>query len=248
MAEAPLLTIVMPAYNEEGCIAAVASQWLGLLTQIDPSKTQSQLIVGNDGSKDRTGAILDQVAKTDSRLRVMHKPNEGHGLTLLRLYREALKTQPQWVFHVDSDDQFKPDDFHALWQHRKDSKFILGYRRVRHDAFHRLIITRIVRLLNLALFQCYIPDANVPYRLIEGKYLARLLTALGGEPFAPNIFLAVLAARDKQKLFHFPVNHEDRKTGVVSIIRWKLIKVCLRSARELAAFRFALGSKLKMLR
>jgi dolichol-phosphate mannosyltransferase len=241
------LCIVMPAYNEQECIEIVVNSWLAFLETDFPSES-GVLIVVNDGSKDRTGDILNTLTATHKSLIVIHQKNGGHGSALLAAYRAALDLSPAWVFHVDSDDQFLPQDFGKLWQHRQESNFITGYRKVRNDAFHRLIITRVVRALNFLLFGCYLKDANIPYRLIRGPYLQVLLQLLPDGVFAPNIFLAVLAARDGQKLFEIPISHRKRDTGKVSIVHWKLIKVCYRSAKELLKFRLSLPQKLRLIR
>ncbi len=229
------LCIVMPAYNEEGCIADVVKSWLALFDAI--GLENSKMVVVNDGSKDRTGELLDWVSASEPRLIVRHQENGGHGKALLHAYREGLKTNPQWVFQVDSDDQFLPQDFRLLWEKRSQSNFILGRRAHRQDALHRLIITRIVRFLNLCLFGKYVVDANIPFRLIRGSYLTLLLQQIPQNVFAPNIFLSILAAVDGQNLMSIPVQHRDRRTGKVSIVRLKLLKACWRCVRELYAFR-----------
>lgn len=156
-----------------------------------------------------------------------------------------MEYNPEWVFQVDSDNQFLPADFPKLWEKRNESNFLLGYRKVRYDDFNRLIITRIVRVLNFALYRCYIPDANIPYRLIKGDYLKKLVAALPEDPFAPNIFLSVLARRDGNDTKNIPVTHKERETGQVSIIKLKLLKVCIRSAKELTNFSMSIGSRLR---
>ena len=155
-------------------------------------------------------------------------------------YRLASELQAEWVFHVDSDDQFVTNDFVALWAQRDRSDFILGHRMKRFDAMHRLVITRIVKSLNYLLFGVWIPDANIPYRLIKGQFLTALLRAMPKNVFAPNIFLSILACKAGQNTINVPVHHEERKTGTVSILRFKLLKVCFQSARELLVFRGSL--------
>ena len=243
----PDLCFVMPAYNEQDCIAKVIGEWLAELARCVPSGRYLAIIV-NDGSQDRTGEILDTLAARQKNLRVIHQANGGHGAALLRGYREAVEFDAEWVFHVDSDDQFEPSDFRLLWERRSQSRFVTGYRRSRHDALHRLVITRLVRGLNLMMFGYYLKDANIPFRLIHGAYLNRLLSRLPDPVFAPNIFLSLLAARDGQKLLEVPVTHKPRETGAVSIVRWKLIKVCFRSARELFRFRRQLPKHLVALK
>ncbi len=240
------LIIAMPAYNESDCIEGVAKKWLASFNTLEIS--EAKLIVVNDGSKDSTGEILDRISKEDSRLLVVHQANGGHGNALLHAYNKALELSPKWVFQVDSDDQFKPEDLRLLWDRREESKFILGYRAVRHDAFHRLVITRILVLLNFLFFGVFLKDSNVPFRLIKGDYLRKLLAVLPNDVFAPNIFITVLSARDGQDLMHIPITHEDRKTGQVSIVKLKLIKVCFRSAKELFLFSLNLKANLQKMR
>src|SRR5688572_28497770 len=90
--------LVMPAYNEEDCIAQVVRAWIAQFAQLFGANFQ--LVVVNDGSRDRTGEILNAVATAEPRLRVIHQSNSGHGGALLRGYREALDLGPAYVFHV----------------------------------------------------------------------------------------------------------------------------------------------------
>lgn len=238
-----LLGVVIPVYNEAECITEVITTWDTFLKSYIGDNFVMLLI--NDGSKDNTPAILDSLIPQFKNLRVVHQKNGGHGNAVLNGYHKILEFNPEWVFQVDSDNQFLPEDFPKLWEKRNESNFLLGYRKVRYDDFNRLIITRIVRMLNLALYRCYIPDANIPYRLIKGSYLKKLLAALPENPFAPNIFLSVLAKRDGNDTKNIPVTHKERETGQVSIIKLKLLKVCMRSARELTDFSMSIGSRLR---
>lgn len=233
------LCIAMPAYNEEGCIEQVVRGWCSIFEK--NGIRNGMLIVVDDGSRDKTGEILDGLAKQEPRLLVIHQTNSGHGVALRRAYDAAVERRAEYVFQVDSDDQFEVDDFSLLWEKRHQSKFILGRRAVRHDALHRLVITRILKYLNVVVFGKFIPDANIPFRLIEGNFLRQCLEKIPQGVFAPNIFLSVLAARDGQNLFSIPVRHKDRATGKVSIVRWRLIKACTRTAGELVEFRKSLS-------
>ncbi len=104
----PLLTIVMPAYNEEGCIREVVDQWVTFLRTRFPGET-TRLIVVNDGSKDNTQAILDEIKPNYPELVPFHKPNGGHGKAAVTAYEQAIALQSQWVFQTDSDDQFEAE-------------------------------------------------------------------------------------------------------------------------------------------
>lgn len=241
------LAIVIPVYNESDCIEEVVISWGNFIKEY-LKNLNFKIIVINDGSKDKTGQILDSIKSSLEYLIVIHQNNGGHGNAVLNGYKFALTLKPDWIFQVDSDNQFIPEDFPKLWEQKDKSNFILGHRAKRYDEANRLIITRIVRMINLALFGVYIIDSNIPYRLIKAEYLEKLINTLPNNPFAPNIFLSVLAKRDGNNLMSIPVTHKERETGQVSIIKWKLLKVCLRTTKELSLFSFNLKSKLKSLR
>lgn len=243
-----LLSIVMPAYNEEECIEKVVESWTGYLKTKFP-ENETTLIVINDGSKDKTGEILNKLSLSNPHLTVVNQVNGGHGNAVVNGYRKAVALKSEYVFQTDSDDQFIADDFDKLWSKRSQSKFILGYREIRHDASVRLFITRVLRGTISAVYGTYILDSNIPFRLIEGNFLRKLLEQLPDpEPFAPNIFLAVMAKKSGQELFDIPITHKDRETGTVSIVKWNLWKVSIRSFQELLKFRIELNKKVKALR
>ncbi|MCD6460601.1 glycosyltransferase family 2 protein [bacterium] len=234
----------MPAYNEEDCIKKVIDNWMTLIEKYQGSV----MVVINDGSKDNTAKELDNIKRAYPNLTVIHKNNEGHGAAVLKGYGYAVSTRHNWVLQTDSDDQFTPDDFNKLWEIRNKSNFIIGYRQNRNDPFHRIIISRLVRFFNLLFFGIKILDANVPYRLMKRDYLKRLLDVIPENLFAPNIFLSILAKKDGQDLMNIPINHKQRKTGSISIVKWNLIKVCLRGVKELILFRLQLQKILRTLK
>lgn len=242
-----LLSIVMPAYNEEEVIEVVVEQWTSMLTREFPTDT-TRLIVVNDGSRDQTGTILDSIKSRYPKLMVVHQPNGGHGNAVVNGYRQAVAIDSEYVFQTDSDDQFITEDFRKLWAKRNDSPFILGYREERFDAPARLFITRILRLSIALIYGTYIKDSNIPFRLIRGDFLRKMLGQLPEPtPFAPNIFLAVMAKKAGFNTFDLPITHKERQTGTVSILKWKLLKVCFQSFSELAQFRLDLSRKVKAL-
>ena len=196
------LAIVMPAYNEQECIAATVEAWLGVLKPLG-----GILVVVNDGSKDATGEILDRLLATNRQLRVIHQRNAGHGAAILRGYQEALAINPRYIFQTDSDNQFSTEDFWKLWNVREDASFISGIRRNRQDPLHRLLISRLLRTqLNVA-FGVRVTDANIPFRLMRADFLRLALTAVPASSFAPNIFISILAKRVWNSHREIPIRH-----------------------------------------
>lgn len=238
----------MPAYNEEACMADVVKIWSNLL-DAEFAGEDTRLIVVNDGSKDSTGKILDGLKGLYPTLVVVHQPNGGHGNAVVHAYRKAVEIGAEYVFQTDSDDQFIPEDVKKLWNKRSESNFILGHRQTRHDAVFRLLITRVLRYSMFLVYGTFIMDSNIPFRLIKGSFLKKLLEQLPNPvPFAPNIFLAIMAKKSGQELFNIPIVHKERATGEVSIQKMKLLKVCWQSFKELVNFRVELNNKINNLR
>ena len=243
------VAIVMPAYNEGEVIAEVVEKWTGLLKRGFTEADKPVLIIVNDGSKDNTGETLVELAKTNPYLIAVNQPNGGHGNAVVNAYKKAMELNAEYVFQTDSDDQFETEDFFKLWEKRHESDFILGYRKTRFDAPIRLVITRILKASIFLFLGTPIEDSNIPFRLIKGSFLKKLIAALPEPtPFAPNIFIAVMAKRAGQKLFSIPITHKDRHTGEVSIQKMKLLEVCWQSFKELVAFRRALPGIVKTLK
>lgn len=232
------IAIVMPAYNEGEVIASVVEKWTDLLKKGFDASDNPVLIVVNDGSKDNTGEILRQLALNNPLLMAVDQPNGGHGNAVVNAYRKALEINSEYVFQTDSDDQFETEDFFKLWEKRNESEFILGYRKQRFDAPIRLVITRILKASIFLFLGAPIEDSNIPFRLIKGSFLKKLIDNLPNPtPFAPNIFISVMSKRAGQRLFSIPISHKDRHTGEVSIKKMKLLQVCWQSFKELLAFR-----------
>jgi len=234
------LWVVMPAYNEAECIRAVTTSWLSALDELAPR--DSTLLVVDDGSTDDTPRILEEVASRDGRLRVAHQENAGHGAALLLAYRHAVGAGARWVFQTDSDGQMSPDDLERFWANRDFEGLTLGYRANRQDTSSRRLISGALRLALQGALGVRLRDANVPYRLFHGPYLSALLARLPRTVATPNIALSVLAARDG-RLVEMPAGHSPRAGGRSVLRRGRLVRLCLRSLREILALRRDLSER-----
>ena len=108
------LVVVIPAYNEEACIQPVIKNWIEGIATFIP-KEHFKILVINDGSRDNTGKILDEMAGDYPNLIAKHQLNGGHGNAVVNGYKMAVELQPEFVFQTDSDDQFIPEDFQKFW-------------------------------------------------------------------------------------------------------------------------------------
>lgn len=225
------LAIIIPVFNEKDIIEKVINDWLFIAKKFD-----GFIIVINDGSSDNSLKILKKINKESNRLMIVNKKNSGHGPTVYMGYEMALKKNFKFIFQVDSDDQFFTKDFDKLWKLKSDNLLILGFRKKRYDSFHRLIITRLLKLLNLILFGKFVPDANIPYRLIGYNFLKKNIKFVNSKSLAPNILFSVKAAND-DKLKSVIISHKKRLTGQVWIVKFNLIKFIFKVFIEIINFK-----------
>jgi glycosyltransferase involved in cell wall biosynthesis len=224
------LSVVMPAYNEEAAIDEAVGEVQRQVLDVIPG---ADLIVVDDGSRDRTGTILDAISAADPRVKVVHQPNGGHGAALRTGMERAVG---QFLFLIDSDRQVPIEAFAGLWDAGRGRDGAFGVRVQRHDPALRLALTGLIRRVLRVLFGVSLRDPNVPFKVIRrsGWLDARGMIPEG--TLAPSLFLAVFARSRGLDIVELEVPHRARATGVVSIRRWKLLKFCSRAFRQLLAF------------
>lgn len=228
----PSLSVVMPAYNEEEAIRDAVKEVQEFILDKIPN---SELLVVNDGSKDSTGTILDELSAADPRVRVHHKENGGHGPAIISGLEQS---QGERVFLVDSDMQMPLSSVIELWtamDEGYDGAF--GVRRKRDDPTLRLWLTALIRNTLPWLFGVQMRDANVPYKLIRRDTWESARAHIPADTLAPSIFLAMYMKRRGLRIAEIDVPHRERQTGEVSIKRWKLVKFCARAFSQLLDFR-----------
>ena len=230
------LCVVMPVYNEESAIGAVLEKWVNML---DSLGIRFQIRAYNDGSKDRTGELLHDIATAShGRIEAIDKPNSGHGPTILRGYQEA-SDMSEWIFQVDSDDEMPPTGFPLLWNRRSDFDFLVGRRDGRKQPLSRKIVSLVSRITIRLLYGTNgVWDVNAPYRLMKTNTFRSFFQTIPPDTFAPNVILSGLVARYRLRCIEIPVPQHERTTGEVSIKKWKLFRVALRSFRQTCAFAF----------
>jgi hypothetical protein len=129
------------------------------------------------------------------------------------------------------------EEFPKVWQLSQSHDAVFGQRVERHDPPLRLALTRVVRHALRVLSGVKLYDANVPFKIVRRSIWNEARELIPPPTLAPSLFLAVYTARRGFKIAELQVKHLPRRTGVVSIRRWKLFKFCARSLGQLVAFR-----------
>jgi glycosyltransferase involved in cell wall biosynthesis len=203
------LSVVLPAFNEEANIEQVVRHCVAYL---DASVPDYELLVVNDGSRDRTGAILDQLARELPRLRPLHHPqNRGYGAALRTGFDAAAK---RFVFYMDGDGQFDIRDLDAILPLATDDDHIVtGFRIERRDP--------LIRRLNAKLFGGWlvrimlnvrVRDLNCAFKLIPKKVLNAINLESTGALI--NAELYGRAVRKGFGIKEIGVHHYPRSAGI----------------------------------
>lgn len=141
------ISVFFPCYNEEENVERTTRAALRTLERL---AADYEVIIVDDGSRDRTGEIADRLAAELPHVRVVHnRPNLGYGGALQAGFRAAAKP---WVFYTDGDGQFDFEEMDRLLPLLEEFDIASAYRLNRREGLvRRLNAFAWTRLVNLML-------------------------------------------------------------------------------------------------
>ncbi|MFL7839941.1 MAG: glycosyltransferase family 2 protein [Candidatus Promineifilaceae bacterium] len=160
----PSISVFFPAYNDAGTITSMVITSLLTLRELT---NDYEVIVIDDGSKDHTPAVLDELARVyPQEVRIVHHPqNRGYGGALRSGFSAASK---EWIFYTDGDAQYDPRELKNLADLASDEvDFINGWKIERNDPLHRIIIGRIYQYIIKLSFGLHLRDVDCDFRLMR---------------------------------------------------------------------------------
>lgn len=215
-----------PAYNEEKNIENMVRQAEKVLGEV---AEKYEIIVIDDGSKDRTAEIVNQISTGNERVRlVSHKKNMGYGMALRTGFKSC---KYEWMVFTDSDGQFDFSEFpNFIEEQRKTgADLVVGYYRKRAVPFKRKFNTFIWQLIIRALLGLKIRDIDCGFKFIRKRVIDEMTLISERGAFISTEFLSK-AVQHKYKIVEIPVNHYPRKAGDATGAD---IKVILNSFKDL---------------
>jgi glycosyltransferase involved in cell wall biosynthesis len=215
------LSFFFPALNEEDNVAPIVEEALTVLPRF---ADDLEITVVDDGSSDRTGAIADELATKDPRVRVIHHgTRRGYGGAV----RSGLvaATKP-WVFFTDGDRQFALEDLGLLIAAADDADAVVGYRIKRADPTRRLFVAWVYNRLIRLLFGGGWRDVDCAFKLFRRDVFARVpleRVRSNGAFFSPELLITLQRARVRVRqvgVRHFPrTAHEPKGASPRVIMR-----------------------------
>jgi glycosyltransferase involved in cell wall biosynthesis len=203
------LSFFFPAHNEEANLEALVDEALATLPSL---ADKFEVIAVDDGSKDRTPALADELAKRHADFRVVHHPvNLGYGAALRSGFRAS---KYDLIAFIDGDRQFKVIDIGrltALIAAPDAPDVVVGYRLVRADPPIRRWYARIYRLANRIFFGTRVRDIDCAAKLFKREALVPIRVASGGAFFTAELLIKLRFAG--RSIAEVGVPHYPRTAG-----------------------------------
>ena len=221
----PLLSVVMPVYNERDTIESIIPRVLAV-----PIRTQ--LIVVDDGSTDGTRDLLTALNQKYQFKLIFQPKNGGKGAALRRGFQEV---NGDLVVIQDADLEYSPEEFPELieliCQGRADvvygSRFI-GRHRV--FMFTHYAGNRLLTLITNALYNTMLTDMETCYKVMRTEVLRSFTLESNGFGIEPELTAKIF--KRNYRVYEVPITYDGRgyeegkkitwRDGVVAL--WVLLK------------------------
>lgn len=206
-----MLSIVIPAYNEEKGIVEIMERVLTIRESLKAAGVDGmELLVVNDGSRDRTAEVADEVARKHEGVRIIsHPKNRGYGAALKTGFAQA---KGELVGFLDADGTYPPEYFPQLCREALDgAELVIGSRMAGADsqmpATRRLGNIIFATLLSVLGWQ-RVTDSASGMRVFKKETLARISPLPDGLNLTP--VMSTRAVHEGVKMVEVPIPYSER--------------------------------------
>jgi dolichol-phosphate mannosyltransferase len=222
-----LLTIFVPAYNEEDNLVHCINI---LKTALEKTGVNFEILIINDASCDLTGTIADQIAQQDSQVRVVHhSQNLGIGGGFCTAVEKA---QGDWLILIPADIALDPDDLHLYIDAASQADVVVGLRSNRDDYS---LFRKLVSWVNIHMIQLLFGMKEHQFQFIS-LYRMEVLRAMKIEYWRSAFFLAEVLIKAKAlgyRLIEVQIHYTPRLAGQATGVRGTSI---FNTARDMLHF------------
>ena len=204
------LSYFFPAHNEEANLEGLVAEALETLPALADT---FEIVIVDDGSRDRTGALADTLAVAHPGVvRAVHHPtNLGYGAALRSGFQTAIHDH---VAFTDGDRQFRVADVGRLIDRLAEPDrpdVVVGYRIKRADPLVRTLYARAYRLANRIFFGLRVRDVDCACKLFRREALSGIAVESGGAFFSAELLIKLQVAG--RSVAEVGVPHHPRTAG-----------------------------------
>ena len=211
--------VIVPTYNEAENIRELVPR---ILDQ-DPG---IEILVVDDNSTDGTGALVEELRQTESRLHILHRPKKlGLGTAYVAGFRYALEHNYDLVFEMDADFSHDPDSIPAFLDAVKDADLVLGSRylngvTVVNWPLSRLILSYGANLYTRIVTGMPIKDATGGFKCFRRTTLEQInLDRVRSDGYGFQIEMNFKTWRKGLRIKEIPILFVDRRVGISKMNR-----------------------------
>jgi len=207
-ARLPELSYFFPAHNEAANLRGLVEEALETLPRLADA---FEVLIVDDGSRDDTPAIADELAAAHPEVRSIHHPvNLGYGAALRSGFAAA---RFDHLAFTDGDRQFKVEDLGRLIDRLAggSADAVVGYRIRRADPLVRTVYAKLYRLANRIFFGLRVRDVDCACKLFTRRSLEGVNVESGGAFFSAELLIK-LRARGRS-IEEVGVPHYPRTAG-----------------------------------
>ncbi len=165
------ISVFLPAYNEEKLLAATVKKVENVLKKI---AADYEIIIVNDGSKDRTGKIADKLSAQNEKIRVIHhRQNRGYGAAVKS---GTYAARYPWMVLFDSDGQFDFTEINKFFEKQKETgaDIVWGYVLQRKVPFLRKVNTFLWHRVISLIFGLKVHWIDCGFRLFKREVVQKI--------------------------------------------------------------------------
>ena len=213
----PKLSVVIPVYNEEAVLPTLFAR---LYPSLDQLNLSYEIVFVNDGSRDRSAALLRQQFERrprETRVVLFHA-NFGQHSAIMAGFSYA---RGDYVITLDADLQNPPEEIGKLVAKLDEGYDYVGtIRQQRQDVLWRRVFSRAINKLRERITPVRITDQGCMMR----GYARSVVTALN-HTREINTFIPALAALYAMRPVEVPIAHEERYAGQSKYSMYSLIRL-----------------------
>lgn len=206
-----MITILLPAYNEEEVIEKSIDKISSALN----IREGYEILVVNDGSKDKTEEILEKLAKKNNFLRyVSHKNNKGLGGAIKTGIKEA---KGRIIIELDADMtqpiKHVPEMINKIdkgYDMCIASRYLPG-GGMENVPLWRVLISKLANKIFSAVYLTKITDLTSGYRAYRASFIKKIF--LSQNDFSIQLEISIRMTRNKAKITEIPLILTNRSIG-----------------------------------
>lgn len=213
----PILSVVIPVYNEEASLPMLFAR---LYPALDALGKAYEIIFVNDGSRDRSAAMLTQQHKlrTDVTRVILFNGNFGQHRAILAGFAHARGSQ---IVTLDADLQNPPEDIGLLLAEMdKGHDYVGSIRRQRNDSWWRHVASRMMNKMRERITRIKMTDQGCMMRAYS-----RSVIDMVNQCSEMNTFIPALAYTFSHNPTEVIVGHEERHAGESKYSLYSLIRL-----------------------